>query len=335
MLPNPKENQVENRRGGIAVFILIFLVVIGLLSTIGIRKEALLGLLVIIPLGGWIYFQLTKKARFRKKITNEPFPEEWKKIIETKIGFYHTLNTDQKERFKELVRLFISEKRIVGVKTEIDDTIRILVAASAIIPVFGFKEWEYTHLGEVLITEDYLNKGNRGEGEGYILGQVQVRHDRNTMVLSKESLQLGFQNMDDKNNVGVHEFAHVLDLADGKIDGIPKAYIPAALVEPWTNLMYDEMQKIKDGESTIKAYGATNEAEFFAVVTEYFFENPKLLERKHPELYIMLKKVYKQNTSHTFNIDFQQILHPFGKRINRNSPCPCGSKKKYKKCCLK
>jgi Mlc titration factor MtfA (ptsG expression regulator) len=84
----------------------------------------------------------------------------------------------------------------------------------------------------------------------------------------------------------------LLDEADGAIDGIPKAFMPAALIEPWTQLMYKEIERIKKGNSDINPYGVTNHAEFFAVVCEYFFENHEKFSDNHKELYEVLTKVF-------------------------------------------
>ena len=94
------------------------------------------------------------------------------------------------------------------------------------------------------------------------------------------------------------------------------------------------MAEIASGDSDIDRYALTNEAEFFAVASEYFFERPGVMERKHPELYAMLERVFQQ--------DFRARLVSFttqrtrsAQKIGRNSPCPCGSGRKYKKCCLR
>mgnify|MGYP003870227291 CR=1 FL=1 len=64
--------------------------------------------------------------------------------------------------------------------------------------------------------------------------------------------------------------------------------------KPTLNLIQEEIKKISTNHSDINPYGATNEGEFFAVVSEYFFERPDLLESKHPELYKLLVKVFQQ-----------------------------------------
>ncbi len=235
-----------------------------------------------------------------------------------------------------MLQLFLSEKRITGIEVEVDDLTKILVASSAIIPIFGFRDWEYQNLGEVFVFPGSIKryKDQKSEAVSEVLGRVNPFQNDHYVTLSKPALERGFNDMADRKNVGIHEFAHMLDQADGEIDGVPEAYMPEELVEPWQELMYRTIKKIKKGKSDIDSYGATSEAEFFAVVTEYFFEKPDQMAEKHPQLYNLLSKVFHQNPKRRFRINFRQLLNPYGKRLGRNEPCPCGSGEKYKNCCL-
>lgn len=283
------------------------------------------------------YRWATRKERHRKTILEAEFPVEWRRVLTDRVGFYHTLKSDEeKGRFEKMLQLFLSEKRITGIDTEIDDTTKVLVGASAIIPIYGFKDWEYRNLGEVLVFPGSIKryKDEKSEVVSEVLGRVNPFQNDHYVTLSKPALEQGFIDMKDRKNVGIHEFAHMLDQADGEIDGTPKAYLPDELVRPWQELMYRKIRSINKGDSDINNYGATSEAEFFAVVTEYFFEKPDQLAEKHPRLYELLTKVFKQNPKRRFRIDFKSLLNPYGKRIGRNEPCPCGSGDKYKNCCL-
>ncbi|BCE00367.1 hypothetical protein TYM08_P0430 [Marinicellulosiphila megalodicopiae] len=144
------------------------------------------------------------------------------------------------------------------------------------------------------------------------------------LVLSKPHLHLGFKNNKDKHNVGIHEFVHLVDMADGQCDGFPERLKEFSYSIPWFDLVYTKIMEIDDGKSNIRDYGATNRAEFFAVASEYFFEQPKMLQQKHPELFEALTQIYQQDVSH---INSDTV-------VARNAACPCGSKKKYKRCCL-
>jgi len=139
-------------------------------------------------------------------------------------------------------------------------------------------------------------------------------------------LKYGFKNESDKKNTAIHEFVHLIDMTDGSTDGIPSLLLEKQYSIPWIDLINKKIDEIYDGESDINPYGGTNRAEFFSVVSEYFFERPKLLERNHPELYDLLKRVFKQDMS-------SRELSKNIVKIGRNSPCPSHSGKKFKKCC--
>ena len=128
----------------------------------------------------------------------------------------------------------------------------------------------------------------------WISGMVGNGKYENQMILSRKALHHGFKNKTDKHNTAIHEFVHLLDKLDGEMDGIPSNFIGQEYVLPWVNLMHKEMEKINANKSDIRSYGGTSQLEFFTVVSEYFFERPKLLKRKHPELYKMLEMCFNK-----------------------------------------
>ncbi|MDO7846321.1 zinc-dependent peptidase [Hymenobacter sp. M29] len=290
------------------------------------------------------YQYATADSRRRAEAVAAEFPSAWRQILAERVAFYLALSKSEKARFEKQVQVFLAGTRITGVQTEVDDTTRLLVAASALIPVFGFPEWEYSHLGEVLIVPDAWKLPDAPDQEvqplqGTLLGSVQGFQNQHYMRLSKASLEQGFRDAVDRQNVGIHEFAHLLDEADGVIDGVPQAALPPELLQPWAEVMQREIAAIQAGKSEINPYAATNEAEFFAVVTEYFFEKPEKLEENHPELYALLSRVFRQNPKKRFlqfATDPREWLKTLrGRRkFGRNDPCPCGSGKKYKECHL-
>lgn len=290
------------------------------------------------------YRYATADSRRRTAALAQEFPAAWRLILSERVAFYLALSEDEKARFERQVQLFLAATRIVGIQTEVDDTTRLLVAASALIPIFGFRDWEYRNLGEVLIVPDAWQLPNDPGKElrplqGTLLGSVQGFQNHHYMRLSKASLEQGFRDGLDRQNVGVHEFAHLLDEADGEIDGIPTATLPPELLRPWTEVMHREIAAIRAGKSEINDYAGTNEAEFFAVVTEYFFEKPETLQEQHPELYDLLSRAFRQNPKKRFlglEVDPREWLQRLRSRrkFGRNTPCPCGSGRKYKDCHL-
>jgi Mlc titration factor MtfA (ptsG expression regulator) len=243
-----------------------------------------------------LYLRSKLKQKKKQQILDEVFPSAWEAILMEKVAFFRQLSSENKELFRKRIKVFVSETPISGVETEIDDEVKVLVACSAVIPVFYFKDWEYANLSEVIVygkVIDSYQLENSAQTNS-IVGQVRPFQNHHVMLLSKPLLLQGFLAMNHKHNVGFHEFAHLIDEADGDIDGIPKALLPANLIKPWTELMYKEIEKIKSGKSDIDAYGITNHAEFFAVVCEYFFEDTDRFHNKHPELYQLLSSAFKR-----------------------------------------
>ena len=134
---------------------------------------------------------------------------------------------------------------------------------------------------------------SKGNADRNILGLVGTGPFEGSMLLSKFALRQGFNNQSDKRNTAIHEFVHLIDKSDGETDGIPDLLLDKQYVLPWLELMHKKMQQISQGKSDIDSYGLTNKAEFFAVVAEYFFERPALLEEKHPILFKMLCDMFE------------------------------------------
>ena len=273
---------------------------------------------------GLLFYFWNKKPK-----SSAPFPLPWRRILDEKVLFYHNLEAADKFRFEQDVLRFIKTVKITGVHTEIDLTDKLLVASSAAIPVFGFPEWDYTFLDEVLLYPSSFDRNyNINSQEETITGMVGNGAMEGKMILSKPALHRGFSNTTDKQNVGVHEFIHLMDKEDGDVDGIPANLMNKKFSLTWLELIRDKTNQIEKGNSDINAYGATHEREFFAVVGEYFFERPQLLKQNHPELYSLLCKAFNQDT-----VGVLKVTERVKVEIERNDPCPCGSGKKFKKCC--
>jgi MtfA peptidase len=249
-------------------------------------------------------------------------------ILSNNIAFFRALDKIKKQQFEEEVIEFLNNVKITGVDTIVENLDRILVAASAVIPVFAFPEWKYNNLKEVLLYSDTFNNNFQTKGEDRsIMGMVGSGYMEGKMLLSKHALQQGFTNDSDKNNTAIHEFVHLIDKADGDTDGIPKQLLSKQYTIPWLDMTYKKMQEIISNDSDINPYGTTNKAEFFAVAAEYFFERPDLLQQKHPELYQILQQIFQQ--------DPEVQLRKLKNKIGRNDLCYCCSGLKYKDCHLK
>ena len=287
------------------------------------------GAILALPLAWGVYHLFRRRTLRRMEVVAEPFPEGWEDILQRNVAFYQALDEAGRERFRNLVKIFIDEVPVTGIRTDVDDLTHVLVAASATIPIFGFEDWEYSGLGEILIYPSAFNEDYQTDGtvSRNTLGMIGVNHLSGVMILSKPDLISGFQNHKDKRNVGIHEFAHLVDKADGSVDGLPNT-VAGDVASPWIGWVAEELKRDPRAREEIDDYAYTNEAEYFAVLSEYFFEAPDQLQRRHPEVYAMMRKMYHQDTR-----SFLSAVKPRARKVGRNSPCPCGNGKKYKHCC--
>ncbi|WP_066225474.1 zinc-dependent peptidase [Formosa haliotis] len=245
-------------------------------------------IIAFIILVGFIIFALSKL----KPKKSESFPKQWHNQLLEHVHFYRELSSEKQKEFQKRMMLFLSEVTIEGVQLELQDLDRMLIAASAVIPVFGFPEWHYNTLSGVLLYPDNFNDDfdfDKTNKNRIIAGMVGTGRLEKQMILSKKALYHGFANSNDKSNTAIHEFVHLIDKMDGDTDGVPEYIMKHAYTIPWLKMIHKEMEAIHHHKSDIRSYGGTNQAEFFAVASEYFFENPKLMQKKHPELFNMLQ----------------------------------------------
>ncbi len=282
-------------------------------------------ILLILAIAVILIIRYLKRPTWLKP--TKEFPNNWRSILAQKVNYYNHLSQEEKEQFEYRVQEFLMNCKITGVDIEVDITDKLLVASSAIIPIFKFSEWRYTNLNEVLLYPDMFNEKLETSGDDRrIMGMVGTGYMEGKMILSKPALHHGFSNASDKKNTAIHEFVHLIDKMDGSIDGIPSLLLENQYAIPWIDLINTKIEEIYNKKSDINPYGGTNKQEFFAVASEYFFERPKLLKQKHPELYKLLEEIFQQNLS-------TKDLTKTKSRLGRNSQCPCGSGLKYKKCC--
>jgi hypothetical protein len=219
-----------------------------------------------------------------------PFPDRWRRTLEERYDHYDRLPTPLRARFESDMRLFLAEKRITGVAVEVSDELRVLVAASAVTLSLGWPDYEWDQLAEVLLYPQDFDRDYSFES-GELAGEA---HPWGTVILSVPALQESFADPDDAYHVGLHEFAHLLDVDQTHFDGIPVGLDPARHAE-WVALAEREMQRLRRGKSVLDDYGADDPVEFLAVAVEAFFEAPLALRKRHRELYAILADYFGQD----------------------------------------
>ncbi|MEP6749715.1 MAG: zinc-dependent peptidase [Bacteroidota bacterium] len=244
---------------------------------------------ITIVILGLIIYSLIKK----KQPLSQPVTDVERKILLEHVIFYQKLSAQEKLRFEQSLRQFLQSVQITGVKITVEDMDRVFIAAAAIIPIFAFKNWQYNNVHEILLYPGSFDKDYRIAGIGRdTLGMVGDGPMQNVMILSRKDLRNGFMLKNSNSNTAIHEFVHLADKMDGDTDGMPAALLPHVYALPWLQRMHKEIQLIEAGESDINSYAATSEAEFLAVTAEYFFEQPHLLQQKHPALFSMLQQIF-------------------------------------------
>jgi Mlc titration factor MtfA (ptsG expression regulator) len=248
-------------------------------------------ILIVVALAGFFFLN-------KKKVVNETPTTtlNYKSLLAHHIPYYQHLDADRKLLFEQRVAAFLSDITIEGVGTTVSDADKVMIAASAVIPIFGFADWKYRNLTNVILYPDTFDSEFQFEGENRsILGMVGSGYMNGQMILSRTALTKGFSKSAGKENTAIHEFVHLLDKADGATDGVPENLLAHEYVMPWLKMIHHEIHKIEAGHSDINPYAVTNEAEFLAVVAEYFFQKPDELKHKHPELYEMLSTMFSQD----------------------------------------
>lgn len=252
------------------------------------------GVVILLFVAGLVLFMYLRSRKKKAKLAAYQLPPVTKFLLYNYVPFYVALPQEGKTKFEERMRDFLSRTKITGVGgVTVHDVDLVFVAAAAIIPLFGYSDWRYYNLNEILLYSDTFNRQYDIDGPGRdVLGLVGEGVLHRQMILSQPALRAGFIYPDNMHNTAIHEFVHLVDKADGAIDGVPQYLLDKNSTKEWRSYMQTYIRAIKEGYTDINPYGATNEAEFFAVISEYYFKQPGLFQQQYPELYQLLHRMY-------------------------------------------
>lgn len=230
----------------------------------------------------YLFFALRRPYR-RGRAVSTPFPEEWKTFLNDYSSFYRGIDDEAKIRFERDIQIFLSDFSIQGTRRgEIDMETRLLVAAGAAALIHGRPDWEPPIPDGVVVYPGERFNRHYQSGRGFYAGMAT---HRGPLILTEGSLEQSFRDPHDGYNVIYHELAHYFDLESGS--------------SGWKDFFTREWEDMfRDGsEPFLRSYAGTNEAEFFAVATEVFFENPREMKERKPKLYNALKEFYNLDTA--------------------------------------
>jgi len=258
---------------------------------------------LVLLLIAWLVGEPFWVERRRERLRAKPFPAAWREILRRRVPCVRSLPADLQWQLKRHIQVFVAEKPFIGCAGQrIDDEVRVTIAAQACLLLLNRRRPRYfPGLRQILVypgafavdrvqTDGAVVQDQRQalSGESWSQGQV---------ILSWADALEGAAVVDDGRNVVIHEFAHQLDQETGPANGAPQ--LPGReRYARWSQVFqaeFDRLQRQLEWQepSLFCAYAATNPAEFFAVASEVFFEQPKALAAECPALYDELARFYR------------------------------------------
>ena len=245
------------------------------------------------------------KRRRRERLRQRPFPEEWQGVLRENVPYYRALPPEDQAELRGHVQVLLAEKHFEGCGgLELTDEIKVTIAGFAAVLLLHRKTDYYPRLESILVyphefeverkrhgpVGDYVEETDVLAGESWREGVV---------ILSWDDVREGAADETDGYNVVLHEFAHQIDQGSGRGDATPVLSDPGTFLE-WARVLGHEYDQLLDDvdagrDTLIDDYGAEDPSEFFAVVTESFFELPREMRRRHRRLYKALSLFYQQD----------------------------------------
>jgi MtfA peptidase len=242
----------------------------------------------------------------RRHLLANPFPAAWTAILERDVGAYKLLDADEQHRLRDLAQVFIAEKHWEGCGgLELTDEIRVTIAGTGCQLLLARDHDLFADVNTILVYPSAVVLPERQRGffdpsaspvrPGDVVIGVAQQHD--ALVVSWDAALRGARDSHDGHNVVIHELAHKIDFLDGAADGTPPLPDRAAR-QAWASAFEPaflaQRERAKRGEpGLLDNYAITNEAEYFAVATEMFFEKPRALAEALPDVYAQLRGFYR------------------------------------------
>ena len=246
------------------------------------------------------------KNRRRRQIRAEAFPPAWLEILRENFAFYHCLTDTKQAKLCRDIQVFVAEKNWEGCGgLTMTDEVRVTVAAQACLLTLAFEDNYYDLVQSVLVYPDAYVAPDQTITKGGIVFEGESNREgeawyRGPVILSWADARAGGRRESAGHNLVFHEFAHQLDMQNGRdVDGTPP--LPSAeRYQQWAEVIPIEFQQLQlqcsHGMPTLlDCYGTTNIGEFFAVATECFFVQPRAMAQRHAELYQQFRDYFRQD----------------------------------------
>jgi MtfA peptidase len=237
----------------------------------------------------------------RERELKAPFPAPWRQDLDSNVPLYRRLPEPLKRALEQRVQLFLAEKEFYGCDGfEVDDTVRVTIAGHACVLILARPYSDFDDVRSILVYPDAYHVRDI-EDDGLIVSESnEIRageaSSRGQVVLAWKECEEAAGNPHSSHNVMLHEFAHQLDYLDGTADGAPP--LSGGQARHWQSSMTKAYEDLRHSlqhhhKPWLDPYGATEPAEFFAVLTEAFFQQPNHLKQEQPEVYKALQGYYR------------------------------------------
>ncbi|MEX2476684.1 zinc-dependent peptidase [Marinobacter sp.] len=265
-------------------------------------STALLFTLFALILIGLTVFRLFFYRQWRRnRLLSNAFPDQWRALLKAQVPLYARLPLNDRKQLEQQVQLFLAEKLFYGCDGfNVDDTVRLTVAGHACLLILGRPYSDYDEVRSILVYPDHY-QAEQVEDDGTVVSvSREIRAGEASgygqVVLAWAECEEGAVNPHGKHNVILHEFAHQLDYLDGSADGAPP--LSGDEAKHWQHTMTEAYEHLRHSlrhhhASWLDPYGASEPAEFFAVLTEAFYQQPRHLKDEQPEVYKALYSFYR------------------------------------------
>jgi len=285
-----------------------------------------LALLAVVA--AWLAGPAVLAAVRRARVRRQPFPRAWREILRRRMPAFARLPADLQLQVKKHVQVLLAEKPFIGCAgLVVTDEMRVLIAAQAALLLLNRDADYFGNLRQVLVYPGaFVVERELADGSGLTHATRRAlageSWQQGQLLLSWDDVLAGAADPDDGHNVVIHEFAHQLDQERGRANGAPwlgrreaeppprrrgaapsrpgrgAGHEPGDPYPRWARVLGAEFEQLRQrlarGETgVIAAYAATDPAEFFAVVSEHFFEQPAALAAAHPALYAEFARLYR------------------------------------------
>lgn len=251
----------------------------------------------------WLLGEPYLIERKRQRIRARPFPAAWRDILKRRVPYVRAMPADLQLQLKQHIQVFLAEKAFIGCDgLEMTDEIRVTIAAQACLLILNRPRDYYPHLHQILVYPgSFVVHREHTDGIGVAHHARQVLSGESwsegQVILSWHDTLEGAAIPDDGQNVVIHEFAHQLDQETGIANGAP-VLAQRDHYKRWSRVLSAEFRELQahashHQPSLFSDYGATDPAEFFAVISEVFFEQPQHMAAEHPALYDELTRLYR------------------------------------------